>query len=229
MEIKRNDIGVAPGLTLASVPLMLNAYRHGLFELGNLFQRASFLDKIENHNYAVFHKDDYSGREVVIMQLTQKGATFIQNNFLDMLVNLSPYYLFPVIQKGDKVRLTDDLKNEYDTKTGILKKRVISGPSGSSELERGVYAVQSCDNTSIIVTDDCFVPYRLRLADVREKLRLSSDELQSESEELKRRFGLIRVPALVGRLQEKIGTIKLAELVDELYSMPHTKDRIANG
>lgn len=230
MEIKREP-GLAPGLTTTSIPFLLNAYKHGLFDIGNIYHRASFLEKTANNNYAVFHHetDETSGKEVVIMQLTQKGATFIQNNFMDMLINLSLYYLFPVVYRGDKIRLMADIKNEYDDKTGVLKRKLISGPSGSSELDKGVYTVQGCDNTSISITDDCFVLYRLRLAELRDKLRLSAETLGTESAELEKRFGTIRVPALVGRLQDKIPTIRLAELIDELYTMPHTKDRLNNG
>ena len=216
--------------TVAAIPFLLNAYKHGLYDLGDAFSPLflSLLEKVEKNNYAVIHKDNHSGHEVAIMQLTQKGAAFIENNFLDILTNLSPYYIFPVIRSGERVELLMDVKNEQD-EAGHLVKKVVHSPSGSSCLDKGVYKVLSCDSGSISISDDCAILYRLRLAEFRDKLRLYSPDLKSESEELKTRFGIIRVRTLVGRLQDKVNTIRLAELVDELYSLPHTKDRLNNG
>lgn len=214
--------------TAAAVPFMLNAYKHGLFELGELFASDNFLGKLEKGNYAMVHKDNHSGTEIAVMQLTQKGASFIENNFLELLTELSPYYIFPIIRQGDKVELLADAKNEFN-ENGNLVKKIISSPSGSSCLDKGLYTVQTCDASSISVTDDCYVLYRLRLSEFRDKIRLYVKDLRPESEERKARFGVIRVRSLVERLQEKLHTIRLAELIDELYSMPHTKDRLSNG
>lgn len=225
----KTTLTISRDLTSAAIPFLLNAYKHGLYDLGEVFAPKNFLDKVEKNNYAIIHKDKYSGKEIAVMQLTQKGAAFIENNFIEILTDLSPYYIFPVIRQGERVELLSDVKNEQNEKTGQFVKKIISSPSGSSCLDRGIYKVQACDAGSISITDDCSILYRLRLAEFRDKLRLCVADLKSESEELKARFGTIRVRTLVERLQEKINTIRLAELIDELYSLPHTKDRLSNG
>ena len=220
--------GLPAEVPSAAIPFLLDAYRHGLLELGNSLASEAFLTKLVTNNYCLIHHDKQSGTKVSVMQLTQKGASFIENNFMDILTEFSPYYIFPVIKTGDRVELLVDIKNEQDEKTGVIRRAFIS-PSGSSTLDKGVYKVMGCDESSIVVTDECFIQYRLRLSMMREKLRLNAADLRTESEELKSRFGKIRVHTIVERLSNKLHTIKLAELVDELYNMPHTKDRINNG
>lgn len=230
-ESPNNNVPSVLGKDLpsAAVPFMLNAYKHGIFEVGEMFSSDTFLNKLEKNNYAMIHKDKYSGKEIAVMQLTQKGASFIENNFLELLTEMSPYYIFPVIRQGDRVQLLQDAQNETDKESGRIIKKIISSPSGSSYLDKGIYKVQTCDAGSISITDDCYVLYRLRLSEFRDKIRLYALDLKSESEERKARFGVIRVRSLVERLQDQLHTIRLAELIDELYSMPHTKDRLSNG
>jgi hypothetical protein len=220
-------IFVKKDLTAAAIPFLLNSYKHGIFDLGEVFTQKSFFDDIQKHNYAVVYKDKVENKEMAVMQLTQKGANFIENNFLEILTGMSPYYTFPLIRSGDKVNLVENVENKYD-ENGRLVKKLINSPSGSRFLEKGTYQVQSCDASSILITDDCFVAYRLRLPEFKDRLKLCTDTLKLESVELKERVGTIRVRTLVERLHEKMPTLKLAELVDTLYEMPHTKDRLTD-
>lgn len=226
---KPNLPSIHPDVPASAIHILLNGYKQGLWVCDTFTSAYSSVTKLVDKNYAVIHHDTQNGKKTTLLQLTQKGASFIENNFLELLTEWSPYYIFPIMRSGDKVDLTEDITNPTDTPSNGVFKKLVNSPSGSSTLDRGTYVVQSIDQHSVILVDDVFIAYRLRTSDYRSTLRLNGASLTSEADEKAKRFGKIRVQSLVERLQDKIRTIQLAELIEELYLMPHTKDRLTHG
>jgi hypothetical protein len=223
---KKEDKTVVISRSLASghIPILLNAYRHGLYVMDIESPKISDLRKAR---YVGYHHETHNNRAVHILWLTPAGANFIENHFYDILSQTSLSYTYPIIKKGDVIEVIEEISNEFDQKTQVFK-RIISGPSGSNVLRTGLYTVQSIDSTSVVVTDEVDVPYRLKLDKIRKKVRFVAEELGDAAQEKERRWGKIRVRSIVEKLQDRMNSLKMVELVNSLYEMNHTKDRIHN-
>lgn len=223
MTAHPNKIVVNKELTPACIPILLNAYKHGLFVSD--YPSVKF-DELKKLKYIGYYKGTYNDKQLHLLWLLPAGVAFVDTHFMEILGQMSLSYSYPIIKHGDIIEVTQDLANSFDATRQVTTKIIHSPQSGSSTLDKGLYVIQSIDSSSVLVTDDMSIKYRLNLEKTKKAIRFVAEELTDEETERKARLGKIQVKYIVGRLQNRIDALTMVEFVDTLYEMPHTKDRV---
>lgn len=218
------EIVIVKDFNSREVIVLLSCYKYGIYLYDGRSFRVDLLNKMEKVGKLVCYKGN--DNNAILVQLTEKGAEFVDKYFTLILTEMSPYYTYPILRRGDLIEVTQDITNKYHEETGQLMKRVISGPSGSRVLDKGLYTMQAIDSSSVELTDDMNVWYRVNLSEARQFLKFRPEQMEDEETEKSKRFGSIRINALVKNLHEHISTTRLAELLESLYNLSYSRSRM---
>ena len=107
---------------------------------------------------------------------------------------------------------------------------MVSGIGGfhATIVDSGTYTVESIDKSSVIVSDDMNILYRIKLFETRSNLILRYDQLEDNETEMAKRFPKIKFKSVIKKLARVIDHLTLTEMVDDLYDNEMFKSRL-NG
>ena len=212
------------------VPAMFGAYKFGLYapEITpwsvSKFERGEkdALEKSECVKVTLC-KGKTHNTSIPVIQLTPIGLDILRKNFVNLLIEKSLYYTHLAILRGDLVNLKTDIKNTKD-------RRLMSGVRGfhTNIVEKGTYTVESIDKSSVIVSDDMNLLYRIKLFDTKSSIVFREDQLEDNETELKKRFPKLRFKSVIKKLARVIDNLTLTEMVDDLHDNELFKARL-NG
>jgi len=211
------------------IPAMFGAYRFGLYAPDitpwavSRFEQGEkeALEKSECVKITMC-KGKSPQIPIPVVQLTPIGLEMLQKNFTNFLIEKSLYYTHLAILKGDLIDVKQDIKN---TKSH----RFVTGVRGfhTSVLDKGTYSVESIDKSSVILSDDMNLIYRVRLFETRANLLFREDQLEDNETELKKRFPKLRFKSVIKKLSRVIDNLTLTEMVDDLYDNTLFKSRLS--
>lgn len=212
------------------IPFMFGAYRFGLYapdttpwSVKHFNQKDLEMLKKTNCVKITLCDGIYGHTTIPIVQLTPTGLDFLRRNFVNFLIEKSLYYTYLAIKPCDLVNVKYDIKNTKD-------RRNISGIGGfhATMLDSGTYTVESIEKSSVILSDNMNLLYRVKLFENKSNLTLRADQLEDSETEMKKRFPKIKFKSVIKKLARVISNLTLAEMVDDLYDNEMFKSRL-NG